>query len=56
MWQLRGCLEGFRLTSTPDVVTFNTIIGAYSHYGYPMKTIFLFEKMVEKRILPTGTC
>ncbi|KAK4342572.1 hypothetical protein RND71_038388 [Anisodus tanguticus] len=44
----------FCLTSTPDDVTFNEMIKAYSQYGNPMKAIFLFEKMVEKGILPTS--
>ncbi|XP_016437214.2 putative pentatricopeptide repeat-containing protein At5g52630 [Nicotiana tabacum] len=51
---LEDAEKAFCLTSTPDVVTFNAMIGAYSQYGYPTKAIFLFEKMVEKRILPTS--
>lgn len=44
----------FCQTFEPDDVTFNSMVKAYSQYGNPIKAIFLFEKMVEKGILPTS--
>ncbi|XP_057953121.1 putative pentatricopeptide repeat-containing protein At5g52630 [Malania oleifera] len=45
----------FSQISAPDVISWNSMIKAYSLNGYPRKVISLFGKMVEEGKNPTGS-
>ncbi|KAJ4725761.1 Pentatricopeptide repeat [Melia azedarach] len=45
----------FSQMSAADVVSWNSMIKAYSQNGYPGKAIILFQKMVEEGIKPTNS-
>ncbi|KAE8729461.1 hypothetical protein F3Y22_tig00003715pilonHSYRG00211 [Hibiscus syriacus] len=52
---IKGAEKVFSHISAPDVVSWNSMIKAYSQNGNPRKAISLFRRMIMKGFRPTGS-